>query len=375
VGEIRNCQVCGSADLTVILDMGSQPLAERFDHPATYPLVLQECGECTLIQLTYAVDQREVFPPDHPYATGNTRALVEHFMGLAGRVAQYLNDDDLIVDVGCNDGTLLGFVSDRVRRVGVEPADQGEKCAARGIHTWRDYWTAEIGNGIRALYGPAKVVTATNVLAHVPDPHDFVQGVVDLLDDDGVFVSENHDVNFIVEHRQYDAVYHEHLRYYSVTSLARLLQMHGLTVTGFERVPSHGGSMRVYARKLGTSLLGARAWRTAMDLNHLLAGIHRNGELIYGIGAATRAVPLIHYADIAGFVECVCEVPGSQKIGRNMPGTLIPVVDEAGLIEDQPGYALLFAWQWTESITRKLRAAGYKGRFIKPLPVPEVLDA
>jgi hypothetical protein len=129
----------------------------------------------------------------------------------------------------------------------------------------------------------------------------------------------------------------------------------------------------VFARKQRTDL-GARAWRAATDLHHMLADIHGHGELIYGIGATTRATPLIHYANIAGFLSCVCEVPGSEKIGHDMPGTKIPVVDELMLLENNPPWALLLSWHVAEGIVKSLRAKGYKGRFIVPLPQPQVLD-
>jgi hypothetical protein len=371
MGEIRNCQVCGSTDLAVILDMGDQPLAERFDYPKTFPLALQQCGECTLVQLTYAVDQREVFPDGHPYRTGNTRALLEHFTGLAARVARYLDPGDLLVDVGCNDATFLGVVRGDVRKIGVEPTGAGSK-AAEGIHVWQNFWTAEIANGIRALYGPAKVITAANVLAHVPDPHDFCEGVADLLAGDGVFVAEVHDVASVLEGLQIDTVYHEHQRYYSVTSLARLLGARGLTITEVERIPTHGGSLRVFARKQRTHP-AQRARVAGARLNRMLAEIVDDGGHIYGVGAATRATPLIHYAKIAPYITAVAEVPGSEKIGGHMPGTVIPVVDEALLVENQPSHALLFVHHIADSVVPALRRLGYKGTFIRPLPEPEVL--
>jgi hypothetical protein len=174
---------------------------------------------------------------------------------------------------------------------------------------------------------------------------------------------------------QIDTVYHEHARYYSVTSLSRLLQMHGLVITGVEKIPVHGGSFRVTARRQKTRDLSWRAKALRGDLLRLLEIASEDGA-IYGIGATTRATPLIHYAaPMASYIACVCEVPGSGKIGKTMPGTDIPIVDEAKLVADQPPYALLFAWHLADSIVPALRAKGYAGRFIVPLPEPRVLDA
>ena len=367
MADVTACGICGSADLAVILDMGMQPLAERDSE--LYPLKLMQCGDCSLVQLSYIVDQATVFPLDHPYATGNTRALREHFARLAGGLPA---GSGPVVDIGANDGTFLGHVTGRPR-VAVEPTDQIDKACARGIeHGYQKFFTRDLGWRIRAECGPADVVVATNVLAHVPDPHDFVAGVAQLLDDDGVFVTENHDLRSITEGLQIDTVYHEHLRYYSIGSLSRLLGMHGLDVTDVERIGTHGGSLRVTARKRRGDLQD-RAYEAGYRLHTLVARAAAEGP-VYGVGAATRATPLIHFAGIARLISCVCEVPGSEKIGTRMPGTDIPVIGERNLVEHQPPYALIFAWHIADTLMPKLREMGYRGKFIIPLPEAVVID-
>ena len=149
--------------------------------------------------------------------------------------------------------------------------------------------------------------------------------------------------------------------------------MHGLQVTDVERIPTHGGSFRVYARKRQTGLQ-ERAESATARLRTMLEMAAQAGAQVYGVGAATRATPLIHYAGIAPFITCVCEVSSSAKIGHLMPGTSISVVDEVRLIEDQPEYALLFSWHIAADLMPKLRAMGYRGKFIIPLPEPRVTD-
>jgi hypothetical protein len=187
-----------------------------------------------------------------------------------------------------------------------------------------------------------------------------------------VFVTENHDVVSVLDGLQIDTVYHEHLRYYSITSLSRLLGMHGFVVTAVQKIDTHGGSFRTFARRPRRGL-EKRAADAACRLRVLLAQANAEGP-VYGIGATTRATPLIHYARIAGRLACVCEVAGSEKIGLAMPGTGIPVVDEAKLIADQPPYALLLSWHIADSIIPALRVKGYRGKFILPLPEARVLD-
>lgn len=374
MGDVTSCGLCGNDTLDVILDMGMQPLAEAMGHGGkTYPLQLAGCDRCSLVQLTYIPDQEAVFRPDHPYATGNTQVLREHFRDLALGWLGTLKKDDLVVDIGANDGTLLqNFVRRGVRPFGVEPTGQIEKCFSRGIPGHQAFFTSELAGKIVADRGNAALVFATNVLAHVPDPHDFMAGVQLLLGDDGVFVTENHDWASIVNGLQIDTVYHEHLRYYTPVSLGRLLSMHGLLVVSSIPVPIHGGSFRTTAipQKQRFQL---RAMRVAVRLSALVRKCANEGR-VYGVGAATRATPIIHYAELAPYLACVCEVAGSEKIGKDMPGTQVPVVDEERLIKDQPEFALLFSWHIAAYLIPRLRSAGYRGRFIVPLPEPRLLD-
>jgi hypothetical protein len=230
MAEILRCGSCGEHDLAPVLDMGMQPLAEH-DNGERYPLKLVRCTNCTLVQLSYIPDQHEMFPPDHPYATGNTRAMRDHFGELADKVLYRTSPEDLIVDIGANDGTFLTACPDALRRIAVEPTNQAAKCRKKDLTTWQKFFTSGLAREILGYAGPAKVITACNVLAHVPDPHDFLTGVLTLLADDGVFITENHDWASIANGMQIDTVYHEHLRYYSVSSLSRLLAGHGSMIS------------------------------------------------------------------------------------------------------------------------------------------------
>jgi hypothetical protein len=314
--------------------------------------------------------QRDLFPPDHPYATGNTQANREHFARLAVQAGWRLRAGDLAVDIGANDGTLLGCFRDSIRTVAVEPTGQAAKIDATKVY--QRYFTSGLACRIRDEHGPARLVTATNVLAHVPDPHDFMTGVTVLLADDGEFITENHDLLSLADGLQVDTVYHEHLRYYDITSLGRLLAMHGLAVTQVDQIAMHGGSFRVTARKVSYGTLQDRAEAAAGKLRDLLREKTTCGRRVYGISAATRATPLMHFAGITEFLTCVCEAEGSDKIGHTMPGTDILVVPDGKLIADQPEYALLFCWHIADTVVPRLRAAGYRGQFIVPLPEPGV---
>ena len=373
MAEVTCCGICRGHHLITILDLGSQPMAER-DDGHTYPLALLECSQCGLVQLSWIVDQAELFPPDHPYSTGNTTALRRHFHSLAIDLAPRLSPGDLVVDIGANDGTFLAALRELapdVNLLAIEPTGQAEKCRDKDLPVEQAFFTAALARQLARYLGPAQVITASNVLAHVPSPHDFLSGVSSLLDpDDGVFITENHDWSSVVNGLQIDTIYHEHLRYYSVSSLGYLLAMHGYLISEAKPVASHGGSFRITARPQQRGL-ATRAEIARDQLRTLLDGL---AGPVYGIGAATRATPLIHYAGLEKYLTCVVEVAGSDKIGRMMPGTQLPIVDEKELIKDQPPYALLFPWHFAGSLVPALRTAGYRGQFIVPLPVPEVLN-
>ena len=236
-----------------------------------------------------------------------------------------------------------------------------------------------------------------NVFAHIEHVHDVVDAVVGLLVDDGLFISESHYLVPLLDTLQYDTIYHEHLRYYSLSSLKYLLEAHGLEIVHAKRIPTHGGSIRVYAARTGTRpVSGAvsdilaherqvltpaafaefrrRVSQSKLDLMALLRDIRAAGGRIYAVGAPSRASTLVNYVGLdESILDCVLEIKGSYKIGKYMPGTLIPVLDEARLFEDQPEYALLLSWHIGDELAGKLRALGYRGKFIVPLPTPRIL--
>jgi len=366
------CMTCGHPQLRVLLDLGRQPLAER-DDGHVYPLGLVECQRCGLVQNSWQVDRDQVFPADHPYATGDTAALRAHFGGLAAEAALLLGDGDLIVDIGANDGTFLAQVkrvAPRARLLAVEPTGQAAGCRRQVIPVEQEFFTFAAARRITAALGQARVITASNVLAHVADQHDFMSGVAHLLAPGGTFITENHDLTAVINGLQIDTVYHEHLRFYSVASLGYLLSIHGFGAARIEEIPTHGGSFRTFATRLELDLQG-RAGRAREELRRLLDFAAEDGA-IWGVGAATRAGPLIHFAGLEAWLDAIAEVPGNAKIGRDFPGTSIPVVDEAGLTAAQPPWAVLLAWHIAPTLVPKLRAAGYTGQFIVPLPRPHI---
>lgn len=404
---VERCQSCRSEALEQILFVGYLPPVNTMpdigtppaEQPA-YPAQLLRCPRCELVQLGLIVDPKILFPPEYPYTSGTTRILRENFAELAAEAGPLLalRPEDLVVDIGSNDGTLLSNFANAGHRVrGVEPTDTGKLAKARGIPTLIAFFGAEAVDRVLASDGKARLVTAANVFAHIEDVDSVIEAITRLLTPEGVFISESHYWIALLETLQYDTIYHEHLRYYSLTSLRNLLNRHGLEVFHATRIPTHGGSIRVYATRQGTMpVRGSVGEILAMEavaqgpaalarfregvvssklgLHALIRDIKGRGQRIYGVGAPSRASTLVNYVGLDdAIIDCVCEISGSHKIGKYMPGTLIPVVDEQRLFDEQPEYALLFSWHIADELIPKLRSSGFRGSYIVPLPVPRVI--
>jgi hypothetical protein len=403
---VNECQVCGHNELESILFLGYLPpvntmpvIGEQPHEQAAYPAHMLNCPKCNLVQLGLTVDPKVLFPASYPYTSSTTKILRENFSELYQECSSIvkLTPEDLIVDIGSNDGNLLSnFTSHQVQ--GITPEEIGKIAIDRGIPTLISYFNQDAVSRVKSERGQAKIITATNVFAHIENVHEVVNCILELLSDDGVFISESHYLLPLIETLQYDTIYHEHLRYYSLHSLKYLLEMNHLVVFHAKRIPTHGGSIRVYAAKKGVfpikksvanlleeeknKILDQQQLQnfkkevvvSKLKLQSLLLEIKNKSQRIFGVGAPSRASTLINYVGLDdGLIDYVLEIQGSYKIGHYVPGTLIPIVDESILFKEQPEYALLFSWHIAEELVPKLIKLGFKGDFIIPLPVPRIL--
>jgi hypothetical protein len=405
---IECCQICGHEPLETVLSLGYMPPVNQMvpigaiqKQQIWFPTNLMYCSNCELVQLGLAVDPVIIFPPEYPYTSGMTRILRDNFANLYAESSKILGltKNDLAIDIGSNDGTLISnFQKGGHRILGIEPTDVAKIANDRGIPTLQRYFSKEVAREVKDKHGTAKVVTAANCFAHIEDVHAIVEGIVEMLAPDGVFISESHYLIGLVDDLQYDTVYHEHLRHYTVGSLAYLLGMHGLEVFHATKIPTHGGSIRVYAARKGShpvqpsvkQLLDSEPVGEAMRerlktfrrdvmlskerLHALIRDVKEKGGRICGISAPSRASTLVNYVGLdSNTIDYVCEIEGSLKIGKCMPGTLIPVVEESKMFEDQPDCAIILSWHIADELAPKLRAKGYKGMLVTPLPVPKLL--
>ena len=402
---INRCQISGKKDLKTIISLGFLPPVNKLrkinslnQESIFFPTDLKYSKSSKLVQLTNIVDKTILFPSEYPYTSSTTKILRENFKELYNECSKLfdLYQDDLVVDIGSNDGNLLSNFKNNHKVLGITPEDIGKIAIKKGIKTLIKYFDEETSRYVLNKFGKARIITATNVFAHIEDVGKLMKNVLRILDNNGIFITESHYLVSLLETLQYDTIYHEHLRYYSLQSLKYLFDKYGLTIIHAKKIPTHGGSIRVYAAKKGKYKILDSAkkilayekkyinWKnlnkfkddvikSKLNLYRILNGVRKKKKRIFGIGAPSRASTLVNYLGLTNeIIENVCEIEGSYKIGNYMPGTNIPIVSETKLFKEKPEYALLLSWHISDELIFNLKKKGYKGKFIIPLPVPRI---
>lgn len=400
------CRSCESGQLAPIVHFGETPIADRLVPPsyadAEYvaSLTLLHCTQCGLCQIGETVDPKILFSKDYPYYSSVSPALLAHFKASADAIiARYdLGEDDLVIEPASNDGYMLeNFRAAGVPTLGIDPA-AGPVSIARekGIETIHDFFTLALARQLAADGTRASVVLANNVLAHVPNPGEFVEGIATILKDDGVAVFEFPYLVDLVEKRAFDTIYHQHLLYLSATSVSALFEKNGLFLNDVERTTVHGGSLRVTASKSASASRAvedmlqheaAAGLTNAAYFDDFCAGLEgmrrdtrneidrcrREGRKIIGYGAAAKATTLLHYFGITkADLECIVD-KSTWKQGLEMPVVRIPIVspDEVGTIA--PDVILILAWNFAREIAADNTAFSDAGGVFL-VPVPELRE-
>lgn len=410
---MTRCRMCKSEDLRLFLDLGfTAPadeflLADELDQPQTaYPLKVLSCGGCGLVQLSHVVDPEILYCKNYPYEASVTRAGQEHWDEFASSATKMLGlgGEDLVVDFGSNVGVLLEkFASYGSRVLGIDPAPNIVEIAhQRGIETMCGFFEPATAEAAVAKMGPAKVITATNVFAHIDDLDAVMAAVECLLAPDGAFIIEAPSLANLVKHLEYDTIYHEHLSYLSVKPLVAFFARFGMEIFDIHEKDIHGGSIRIFVRRDGApgpDATGAvarhldiearegvydidRLHRFAGDvaknrrtLQDLLWGLKSKGKRIVGVSAPAKGMTLLNYCHLGPEILDFVTEKSRLKIGKFTPGLHIPVLSDDAMMAEKPDYALLLAWNFAEEIMGNLseyRAAG--GKFIIPIPTPHIVD-
>lgn len=377
----QSCRLC-KGRLQTILSLGDMPLVNYFPiekeigQERKYPLTLCVCRSCSLVQLDYIVSPDKIFPVYH-YESGASKPLVVHLEQMVeGAITMFgLKKGSKVLDIGANDGSSLMYLKKKgMKGLGVEPGKNIVKLAReRGIQMVEGFFTKKLAKTIHKKHGLFDALFATHMLANVVDLHDFMEGIKLVLAPKGVIVLEVGDVEEMIQKVQFDAIYHEHYSYFSLASLTKLLEEHGLKIVRAEKNPFHGGSIRIFAKHDGFKTQDSRfkkregrplgkknyqefAEKVGEFRKEFRAFFKKNkGKIIVGYGAPAKAVTLLNYCGIGKKeIQLIIDTT-TAKQGRVMPGVHIPIVFEEKLREIKPDYCILFAWNYKKEIVPKLQ--------------------
>ena len=403
------CRLCSSELTHTFVDLGMSPPCENYltaeqldDGETFYPLHVRVCPECLLVQLPAYIPAEEIFT-HYAYFSSYSDSWVAHARRFVDSAIRRLGltSDSFVVEVASNDGYLLQHVVERdIRALGIEPAANVANVAVRkGIPTEVLFLGEEVGRKIAGEHGPADLVVANNVFAHVPDIVDFAKGLRALVADDGYVSIEIPHLQRLIDGRLYDTISHEHYSYLSLLTTQRVLAAAGLTVVDVEQLPTHGGSLRTWSRPAEVAgepsnaiveVLAAEAAaglstlpghfgfagevaRARNDLVEFLVDRSREGARVAGYGAPGKGNTLLNHAGIRSDLLAFTVDRNPFKHGKYLPGTHIPIHPVERLAEEQPDYVLILPWNLKDEISEQLHyVREWGGRLVMPLPALEV---
>jgi SAM-dependent methyltransferase len=405
------CRLCGSPLSEVFADLGSTPLCESYlsaedlaKGEPFYPLCTYVCSQCFLVQVPEIVSPHDIFS-HYAYFSSYSDSWLEHAKKYVDQMVPRLglNGDSLVIELASNDGYLLQYFVERgIPVLGIDPAANVVEAAARkGVPTKVAFFGQEIARELAAEGKQADLLLGNNVLAHVPDLNGFIEGMKIVLKPQGVITMEFPHLMRLVEGRQFDTIYHEHFSYLSLTAVRTAFSAHELTVFDVEELPTHGGSLRIFAghaRQRSQSVserviellareeeagirspayyaaFAAEVGETKRALLECLIGIKRAGKTIAAYGAAGKGNTLLNYCGVrTDFIDYVAD-RSAFKHGKYLPGTRIPIVPPERIRETKPDYVLILPWNLQREITEQLAyIRDWGGRFIVPIPTPQVL--
>jgi SAM-dependent methyltransferase len=408
VTTIETCRSCGSDRLEIFLDLGELPLpdalvsAEELEAPeARYPLDVAFCPDCSLVQIRQEVPPEQLFVHNNLYFSSFSSGLLAHCRDHALNLIETrsLGADSLVVEIASNDGYMLkNFVEHGVPALGIDPGPpQAAAAMAAGVPTLEEFFDADLARHLRDEGHQADVIIANNVMAHTPTLNSFVEGLSILLAEDGIATIENTYVKDLIDHCEFDTIYHEHFSYFSCTAVDALMRRHGLKLLAVDHFPTlQGGSLRWtvgrgevqasaleflaaerdqgltefgYYREFGQRVEGIRR-----DLRALLTRLREEGRSVAGYGAAAKGSTLLNFTGVDGELLDYVVDRNVHKHGLHMPGVHVPIHAPEKLLEEQPDYVLLVAWNYRDEVVRQ--QAEYLergGRFIVPVPAVEIL--
>lgn len=407
--DAHTCRVC-AVRLEVWCDLGEQPVSNHFRtsddelSQMRYRLAGGACPSCGAVQLCDSLPSEAMYRPEYPYRTGTSKVMATHFREAATAVVRdHLSPGGLFVEIGSNDGTLLGALTEaNVRHLGVDPSERAmEDARAQGSSVLIDYFGADLASQIRGTHGTADVIFSANTISHIPAVHDIYAGIKNLLSETGKCIIEERYLGAIVDNGGLDQIYDEHIFLYSVTTVSEIASRHGLELVDVKQLNTHGGSMRYTLAHEGAfepsadvrvrvreermrglhridrlRAFGVRILGTLDTLQSALEELRGEGLRVAGYGATSKSATILNYCSIdRSVLECVYDTtPG--KIGKLMPGTDIPVRSAAELADSDVDVAVLFAWNHSDEVLeREAQFSEGGGRWLTYVPSVRILEA
>lgn len=407
MATISQCRSCGSSDLTDVLNLGSTPLANSLldrsslEQPEPKaPLVLVFCSKCSLVQITETVPPETLFR-EYAYFSSFSDTVLENARSICKRLIseRCLNSKSLVMEIASNDGYLLkNYIEESVPVLGIEPAlNIAEEASRKGIETISEFFGADLAGELASQGRRADVIHANNVLAHVPDLNGVVEGIRLALKDDGVAVIEVPYVRDLIDKLEFDTIYHEHLCYFSATALNQLFERNQLILSDIERLPIHGGSLRLFVTRDGARskkvleildeesscgvdkfefylTFSKRVRQLREELNALLSDLKADGKQLAAYGASAKGSTLLNFCGINGDTIDYVVDRSTVKQGLYTPGTHLPIYPPDRLLSERPDYVLLLSWNHAdEIIEQQSDYIDRGGKFVLPLPIPVVV--
>ncbi len=407
IGPINECQICNSNKIQKVMDFGYQPLADDLIHfkdksrkTIFYPLQVFLCAKCTLLQTGYIVGDRTLYNKDYHYLPGISKAVVDNFKNLSLSLKNIydLNKSSVVVDVGCNDGSLLyEFKKLNISKViGIEPTDTYKYAKKKKIKIINDFFNRKASNKAKKIYGKADLIVTTNVFAHSNKLGDFIKAAKNLIKKDGVFVIENHYLIDVLKFNQFDTFYHEHLRTYSLNSLIILMKKYGFHLNDAYTSERYGGniqahftvkkkrynpriikilstekkyklsSLKTYKKFFGKILIAEKQMEKFITKN-------LKKKIIIKSFPARASVILHYFSSLRKNVNVIFEQPSSNKINHYAPGTNIKIKSSKTMRKFKPDIIIILAWHMFDAIKNKWKKKGLKKvQYVKPLPILKV---
>ena len=394
---IINRKVCVCKNkLEQRINFGNLPLINNYKakkNLTKYPIVISQCQECLLIQLKYSVTDKLLFPNNYSYLSGNSKEKINNFESLVSKIKKLSKKNNpQILDIGSNDGSFLELAKKKRSKVlGVEPTNTAKISINRGINTIKKPLNFKLAKKIVSKYSKFDFVVANNFFAQTNNLIEIMKSIKLILNKKGLLIIEVQYLYNLLHQKGFDSFHHEHIAYYTASSITKLLEKYKLYVFNAEKLKVHGGMLRVYVslhkkpftkklkkllsnendKNIINRIKNLNAFRIKFNkkIKRLFLNLKKKGKKIYGMGAAPRACVLLNSSNLTrNEINLVGEVSESLKCNKYVPGTDIMVRDENKIITDKPDYVIILAWHLKNRIIKQLLKKGYKGNFIIPLP-------